>query len=153
MDEAGFDNREDYAYGCSPRGERCLALKCGRKRERVSWISALKSGKILAPLTFKGCCNRELFENWLAKSLLPKLKPGTLIILDNASFHKGESIRELVEAAGCELWYLPAYSPNLNKIDTIINIIPKIKPFKFTISYGSLNINIIVEKLVVPIAP
>ena len=117
MDEAGFDNREDYPYGYSPRGERCLALKCGRKRERVSWISALKSGKILAPLTFKGCCNRELFETWLAKSLLPKLKPGTLIILDNATFHKGESIRELVEAVGCELWYLPAYSPDLNKIE------------------------------------
>ena len=106
MDEAGFDNREDYPYGYSPKGERCLALKCGRKRERVSWISALKSGKILAPLTFEGCCNRELFENWLAKSLLPKLKPGTLIILDNASFHKGETIREIVEEAGCELWYL-----------------------------------------------
>jgi hypothetical protein len=100
------DNREDYPYGYSPRGERCHALKCGRKRERVSWISALKTGKILAPLTFEGCCNRELFENWLAKSLLPKLEPGTLIILDNATFHKGETIREIVEAAGCELWYL-----------------------------------------------
>ena len=58
-----------------------------KKRERASWISALKSGKVFAPLTFEGCCNRELFETWLAKSLLPKLKPGTLIILDNAAFH------------------------------------------------------------------
>jgi transposase len=53
----------------------------------------------------------------LAKSLLPKLKPGTLIILDNATFHKGESIKKIVEEADCELWYLPAYSPDLNKIE------------------------------------
>lgn len=89
------------------------------KKKRKSQLDQCnnKAGQILAPLTFKGCCNRELFETWLAKSLLPKLKPGTLIILDNATFHKGESIRELVEAAGCELWYLPAYSPDLNKIE------------------------------------
>jgi transposase len=49
--------------------------------------------------------------------LIPKLNPGDIIILDNASFHKGETIREIVEEAGCELWYLPAYSPDLNKIE------------------------------------
>ncbi len=42
LDEAGFDNREDYPYGYSPKGERCYALKSGKKRERVSWITALK---------------------------------------------------------------------------------------------------------------
>jgi DDE superfamily endonuclease len=104
VDEAGFDNREDYPYGYSPRGERCQALKCEKKRERVSWISALKAGKILAPLTFVGSCNRELFETWLAQSLIPQLKPGDLIILDNATFHKGERIREIVEEAGLSLW-------------------------------------------------
>jgi transposase len=116
LDEAGFDNREDYDYGYSPRGERCYALKCGKKRERTSWISALKEGKIFAPLTIEGSCNRDLFEAWLAKSLIPKLNPGDIIILDNASFHR-ETIREIVEEAGCELWYLPAYSPDLNKIE------------------------------------
>lgn len=117
VDEAGFDNREDYPYGYSPRGERCPALRCGKKRERASWISALKEGKVFAPLTFEGCCNRDLFETWLEKNLIPQLKPGDIIILDNASFHKGESIREIIEEAGCELWYLPAYSPDLNKIE------------------------------------
>lgn len=113
----GFDNRDDYPYGYSPRGERCYALKCGKKRERASWISALKEGKVFAPLTFEGCCNRDLFEAWLSQSLIPQLEPGDIIIVDNATFHKGESIRELVEDAGCEIWYLPAYSPDLNKIE------------------------------------
>jgi len=88
-----------------------------KKRERASWISALKEGKVFAPLTFEGGCNQDLFETWLAKNLIPQLTPGDIIILDNATFHKGESIREIVEKAGCELWYLPAYSPDLNKIE------------------------------------
>ncbi len=77
----------------------------------------MKSGKVFAPLTFEGSCNRDLFEAWLATCLIPKLNPGDIIILDNASFHKGETIREIVEEAGSELWYLPAYSPDLNKIE------------------------------------
>ena len=117
VDEAGFDNRESYPYGYSPKGERCYALKCGKKRERTSWISALREGKVFAPLTFEGSCNRDLFEAWLSQSLIPQLELGDIIIVDNATFHKGETIKEIVENAGCELWYLPAYSPDLNKIE------------------------------------
>ena len=77
----------------------------------------MKAGKVFAPLTFEGSGNRVLFEAWLTKCLIPQLEPGEIIILDNATFHKGESIREIVEEAGCELWYLPSYSPDLNKIE------------------------------------
>ena len=61
VDEAGFDNRESYPYGYSTRGERCYALKCGKKRERTSWISALKEEKVFAPLTFEGSAKSEAF--------------------------------------------------------------------------------------------
>ncbi len=71
----------------------------------------------MAPLTFEGSCNKDLFEAWLKDCLLPVLDPGDIIIIDNASFHKGESIKELVEKAGCEIWYLPPYSPDMNKIE------------------------------------
>jgi hypothetical protein len=87
LDEAGFDNRENYPYGYSPKGERCYALKCGKKRERTSWISALKAGTIFAPLTFEGSCNRDFMTAWLSQSLIPKLNSGELMILDNATFH------------------------------------------------------------------
>jgi len=56
-----------------------------------------------------------LVEAWLAPSLVAYLKPGDIVILDNASFHKGGNIREIIESAGCEVWYLPPYSPDLNK--------------------------------------
>ena len=73
----------------------------------------------MAPLTFQGSCNKNLFEIWLQDCLLPKLERGDIIIviIDNASFHKGEYIREIIEPAGCEIWYLPPYSPDLNKIE------------------------------------
>jgi len=93
------------------------AIKRGRKRERSNWISALKAGKLLAHLTFEGGCHRDLVEAWLAQSLVAYLKPGDIVILDNASFHKGGNIREIIESAGCEVWYLPPYSPDLNKIE------------------------------------
>lgn len=117
VDESGFDNREDSSYGYSPKGERCYALKSGKRTERVSWITALRDKTLLAPLTFEGSCNRDLFETWLANCLIPQLNPGDIIIIDNATFHRGAMIQELVEAAGCEIWYLPSYSPDLNKIE------------------------------------
>lgn len=97
--------------------EKDVMLRSGKRTQRVSWLAALKEGKLFAPLTFEGSCNRDLFENWLKNCLLPQLNPGDLIIIDNASFHKGEYIKEIVEEAKCEIWYLPSYSPDLNKIE------------------------------------
>ena len=101
----------------APTWERCYALKSGKRTERISWISALREKKLFAPLTFEGSCNRQLFEAWLIGCLIPQLTPGDIIIIDNATFHKGEAIKKVVESAGCEIWYLPAYSPDLNKIE------------------------------------
>lgn len=84
---------------------------------RVSIISGLCQGKLIAPFTFEGACNRLVFEQWLSEKLLPHLKPGQTLILDNATFHKSEKIRELIAQAKCELEYLPPYSPDLNEIE------------------------------------
>lgn len=117
IDESGIDNREDYGYGWNEKGQRFYDLKSGHRSIRVSIISALCQGKLIAPLTFVGSCNRTVFEKWLAEKLLPELKLGQILILDNATFHKSEKIRELVKTAGCELEYLPPYSPDLNDIE------------------------------------
>lgn len=73
--------------------------------------------ELIAPLTFEGYCNRNVFVAWLEQCLLPLLQAGQTLILDNASFHKGVQIQALVAAAGCHLLYLPAYSPELNDIE------------------------------------
>ena len=81
---------------------------------------------MFAPLTFEGSCNRDLFETWRAFCLIPQLNPGDIIIIDNATFHQGAIIKELVEAAGCEIWYLPPYSPDLNKIENWWGVLKKL---------------------------
>lgn len=117
VDEAGADNRDDYAYGYCEIGQRFYALKSGRRTERVSWIAALQQATVMAPLTFQGACNRALFETWFQHCLMPHLTPGNVIILDNASFHHSQLIEELAAEVGCEIWYLPPYSPDLNAIE------------------------------------
>ena len=117
VDEAGIDNREDYPYGYCEVGQRFYALKSGKRTKRVSWIAAMKEGWTFAPMTFAGSGNRDLFEIWLKECLVPQLQPGDVIVIDNASFHRSQSIEEIVAQAGCEIWYLPPYSPDLNKIE------------------------------------
>ena len=116
-DEAGMDNRDQYDYGYSPQGERLFALKSGRRSGRVNMIAALCHQQLLAPFTVEGACNRTIFELWLETCLIPLLRPGQKLVIDNATFHKGGRIEELVKAAGCEVWYLPPYSPDFNKIE------------------------------------
>ena len=116
-DESGMDSRDGYDYGYSPKGERLHALKCDNREGRVNMIAAWCNQHLLAPFTIAGACNRLVFETWLERCLLPELKPGQKLVIDNATFHKGGRIEALVEAAGCEVGYLPAYSPDLDHIE------------------------------------
>ena len=68
-------------------------------------------------MCFRGTCDTNLFNVWLEQVLIPELKPGQTLILDNASFHKSAESRKLVEKAGCKLMFLPPYSPDLNPIE------------------------------------
>lgn len=69
------------------------------------------------PFIFQGHCNTEVFEQYLEKILLPQLKKGEIMIIDNASFHKSVKIKHLIQAAGINLIYLLPYSPGLNPIE------------------------------------
>ena len=83
----------------------------------MNMIAAYCNSQLFAPFTVVGSCNRTVFEIWLETCLIPALKPGQIVIADNATFHKGGRIQELIESAGCQLKYLPSYSPDLNKIE------------------------------------
>ena len=88
-----------------------------KRKTRVSVVAAWQNQAIKAPMRFEGHCNTELFNTWLKQGLLPELEEGQTIIMDNASFHKSARTRELIEAHGCKLQYLPTYSPDLNPIE------------------------------------
>ena len=116
-DEAGMDNREDYGYAYNQKGQRFHTLKSGRRQGRVNMIAAQCQNQLLAPFTVEGSCNRTVFETWLENCLLPLLHPGQVFIIDNATFHKGGRIEQLLNSVGCRVLYLPPYSPDYNKIE------------------------------------
>jgi len=117
VDEAGIDNRADYPWGWSARGQRFLALKSGHRRQRISFIAALRDRDLIAPMTFEGTGDHTVFIAWLQHMLIPQLQPGQTVTLDNARFHQSPQITASLSTAGCHLRYLPAYSPDLNPIE------------------------------------
>ncbi len=117
VDETGIDDNESYAYGRSPKGERCLAVCLGKKSTRISIVAGLVDKNLLAPCYFEGMCNTDFFNEWLEKMLLPELPEGATVILDNASFHKSAITIKLIENAGFNVLFLPPYSPRDNKIE------------------------------------
>ncbi len=123
IDEAGVEDTLDYAYGWSLKGWRCWAEKLGHRTQRVSMMAAWCQGQVLAPMTFEGYCDAAVVEAWFEQLLCPTLRAGQVVILDNASFHRKEQLRKLLESVGCSLLALPAYSPDLNKIEPLWNTI------------------------------
>lgn len=116
IDESGID-KYLYRRNCRAlKGKQVYGAVSGRKFERVS-IVAGKCGKdIIAPFGYTGTCNSKLFLIWIQKALLPNLKKNQIVIMDNASIHKSQKIKEAFENAGCTLVYQPPYSPDLNPI-------------------------------------
>jgi transposase len=112
-----MNERDDYEYGWSPAGERVYGLKSGRRQGRVNLIAGHRNGQLIAPFTIEGACNRTVFETGLESCLIPVLQPGEWVILDNATFHQGGRIAQLIEAQGAQVVYLPPYSPDLNRIE------------------------------------
>lgn len=117
LDESGIDQILDRLYGRSPIGSRVYGDISGKRVARTTLISGYVNGGFIAPLRFKGYTNTEVFNHWVEYILVPELRPGQVVILDNASFHKSKKTKELIEEAGCEVLFLPPYSPDLNKIE------------------------------------
>lgn len=84
---------------------------------RISVIAAYNQGRLNAPLRFEGYTDTHVFDLWVERCLVPVLLPEQVVVLDNATFHKSSRTRALIEAAQCQLLFLPAYSPDLNKIE------------------------------------
>ena len=114
-----MDHRLSREWGRAPRGERIYEAVTGKRRERTSIIAASQKSRWVAPFVFQGSCNAEVVDTYFEKVLLPALPPGSVIVLDNARFHQSSTTAALVAAAGCELLFLPAYSPDLNPIEHI----------------------------------
>lgn len=117
VDESGINSYVHRAYGWARRGMQVFGEVCGRRFARESFVAAKVGSKVFAPLCFQGTCNTKLFNTWVEQFLVPQLVPGQVVVMDNATFHKSERTRSLIESAGCQLLFLPPYSPDLNPIE------------------------------------
>lgn len=94
-------------------------------------IAAQCKKVILAPLVFEGTANSELFNHWLENCLVPELRPGQVVVMDNYCIHKSVTTQKLIENAGCEILFLPPYSPDFNPIENYWAVIKsRIKKIK-----------------------
>ena len=104
-------------YAWSRRGERAPCSAPRNWGANVTLLCSMTLSGMGPCLAVEGPTTKAVFETYLEWVLAPSLQPGQVVVMDNLSSHKGPRVRELVEAWGCELLYLPAYSPDLNPIE------------------------------------
>jgi transposase len=85
----------------------------------MTFLAALRHDRIAAPWLLEGPIDGESFRLYLEKVLLPTLRPGDIVIMDNLGSHKGQAARQLIRSAGAKLFFLPKYSPDLNPIEQV----------------------------------
>jgi transposase len=117
VDECGTHTSLGPIYGYAPRGER-LHLSVPRNRGKNTTLLCSMTIEGMGPsLAVEGSTTAQVFETYLEKVLAPSLKEGQVVVIDNLSAHKPKRIKELIEQRGCELVYLPSYSPEYNPIE------------------------------------
>ena len=117
VDEMGVHTSLAPLYGYSRKGER-LHLQVPRNRgTNTTLLASMTLGGMGETMAVEGSTNREVFDAYVEHVLAPTLEAGQVVIMDNLSAHKPARVRELIEKRGCELIYLPAYSPDFNPIE------------------------------------
>ena len=117
MDETGIDTWLCREHGWSERGVPVVGEVRGRKHERAGVVAALMGKSLIEPHQYGGTMESGFFEEWFARRLLPALPEGSVIVMDNASFHRKSRLPGLAERAGHRVLFLPPYSPELNPIE------------------------------------
>lgn len=117
VDESWASTNMARRYGRCPRGERLRMSVPHGHWKTTTFIAGLRNTGIVAPFVIDCPVNREIFETWVERVLVPELRAGDIAVMDNLASHKGPRVRALIETAGAELRYLPPYSPDLNPIE------------------------------------
>ena len=117
LDESGFADDMPRRNGYAPIGTRCVGKHNWHARGRINVIGAFLVSCLLTASLFTGAINANTFYAWVAQDLLPQLPSNSVVVMNNAAFHKRADIQQLFEQAGHVLEYLPAYSPDLNPIE------------------------------------
>jgi transposase len=116
LDESGFAHDMPRTHGYAFKGERCYGKHDWGAKGRTNVIGALLAGVLLTISLYSCSINTEVFTGWIVDDLIPNLPPNSVVIMDNAAFHKGALMQQMLEKAGHTVLYLPPYSPDLNPI-------------------------------------
>jgi transposase len=117
IDETGASTKMARLYGRSQRGCRCVAAVPHGHWKTTTFVGALRLAGMTAPMVLDGPMDGAAFLLYVEQVLIPTLRPGDIVIMDNLPAHKPAAVRQAIERAGAELRYLPPYSPDLNPIE------------------------------------
>jgi transposase len=117
IDETWASTNMARRYGRAPRGERLRAAIPHGHWKTTTFIAGLRNSGMVAPMVLDGPINGELFQAYVEQVLVPELRRGDIVIMDNLGSHKGAAVRAAIEAVGAALLYLPPYSPDFNPIE------------------------------------
>ena len=119
IDETWMTTNMTPRYGRAVKGQRLLGYAPHGHWHTTTFLAALCHDRLAAPAVFNGPINGETFLAWVLQFLVPLLRPGDIVLMDNLSSHKVAGVREAIEAAGAVLRYLPPYSPDFNPIEQL----------------------------------
>ncbi len=105
--------------GWAPRGHRLPTKVPHGRWKTMTFLAALRSDRIDAPWFIEGPIDGESFRTYVAEVLLPTLRPGDIVIMDNLGSHKSKAVRQIIRSVGAKLFFLPKYSPDLNPIEQV----------------------------------
>ena len=119
IDETWAKTNMTRTHGRAPRGERLVAKAPHGRWRTLTFLAALRNDRIEAPCVIDGPINGESFLAYVEQVLVPALKLGDIVVIDNLGSHKGKAVRRAIRAAGAKLFFLPPYSPDLNPIEQV----------------------------------
>jgi len=117
VDESGITTKLTPLYGRAPRGARALGRAPAGDWKQLTLLGALSLEGLIACMSIESATDTPVVEAFVREVLVPALRPGQVVILDNLAPHKATAVQQLIEAAGCRLLLLPPYSPDLNPIE------------------------------------
>jgi transposase len=117
VDESGFAVDMPRTHGYAPKGQRVVGKRNWHERGRINVLGALLAGSLLTACTVEGPVDAEVFKAWLEQDLIPQLPPNSVVVMDNAPFHRVPITEQILAAHGHTLLPLPTYSPDLNPIE------------------------------------
>jgi transposase len=117
LDETAAKTNMSRTHGYAPRGERLEGHAPYRRWQTTTFLGAMRQGGFLAPMVVDGAMTSELFLAYVERVLIPELRKGDVVVMDNLSCHTQKAVREALEAKGFRVEYQPPYSPDLNPIE------------------------------------